>query len=102
MRDIFIVCSTTLQVPLAIGCLGVFIQVQVNFLDFEEDEDQGAQDEGVASIEDDDGIEGCGGIEDTLPYCISCYCWYTICMLGSVWRMHTWRRRKMCVMHWLR
>ena len=32
---------------------------QVNFLDFEEEEDEtSAQDEGVASIEDDDGIEG--------------------------------------------
>lgn len=44
-------------------CLNVFIQVhysafQVNFLDFEEEEDQTSQDEGVASIEDDDGIEG--------------------------------------------
>ena len=30
----------------------------MDFLDFEEDGEQNSQDEGVASIEDDEGIEG--------------------------------------------
>ena len=37
-----------------------YASFQVDFLNFEEEEaDQSSQDEGVASIEDDEAIEGC-------------------------------------------